>query len=108
MSIMASALAWTYSNGMLSTAAEFPIFSALTATSTWRLSYYPLNLRTLLFGDQNLSVEDNVTILGHAGKAGMNSWNGLGLKGWTTLITVSSGESNYKVSVCLVILGHLN
>ena len=34
MSIMASPPAWTNSSGMLSTPADFPIFSALTAAST--------------------------------------------------------------------------
>ena len=34
MSIMASPPAWTYSAGMLSTSADFPISSALTAAST--------------------------------------------------------------------------
>ena len=34
MSIMASSPAWTNSAGMLSTLADFPIFSALTAAST--------------------------------------------------------------------------
>ena len=34
ISIMASSPAWTNSNGMLSTPAEFPIFSFLTAAST--------------------------------------------------------------------------
>ena len=34
MSIMASPPAWTNSAGMLSTPADFPIFSALTAAST--------------------------------------------------------------------------
>ena len=34
MSIMASPPAWTYSARMLSTPADFPIFSALTAAST--------------------------------------------------------------------------
>ena len=34
MSIMASPPAWTNSAGMLSTPADFPIFSAWTATST--------------------------------------------------------------------------
>ena len=34
MSIMASPPAWTYSAGILSTPADFPIFSALTAGST--------------------------------------------------------------------------
>ena len=34
MSIMASPPAWTNSASMLSTPADFPIFSALTATST--------------------------------------------------------------------------
>ena len=34
MSIMASPLAWTNSAGMLSTSADFPIFSALTAAFT--------------------------------------------------------------------------
>ena len=34
MSIMASPPAWTNSVGMLSIPADFPIFSALTATST--------------------------------------------------------------------------
>ena len=34
MSIMASTPAWTNSAGMLSTPADFPIFSALTAAST--------------------------------------------------------------------------
>ena len=34
MSIMASPSAWTNSAGMLSTPADFPIFSALTAAST--------------------------------------------------------------------------
>ena len=33
MSIMASPPAWTNSGGMLSTPADFPIFSALTAAS---------------------------------------------------------------------------
>ena len=35
MSIMASLLAWTNSAGMLSTPADFPIFIALTAASTF-------------------------------------------------------------------------
>ena len=34
MSIIASPPAWTNSAGMLSTPADFPIFSALTAAST--------------------------------------------------------------------------
>ena len=34
MSIIAAPLAWTNSAGMLSTPADFPIFSALTAAST--------------------------------------------------------------------------
>ena len=34
MSVMASFPAWTNSAGMLSTPADFPIFSALTAAST--------------------------------------------------------------------------
>ena len=34
MSIMASPPAWTNSAGMLSIVTDFPIFSALTATST--------------------------------------------------------------------------
>ena len=34
MSIMASSPAWINSAGMLSTPADFPIFSALTAAST--------------------------------------------------------------------------
>ena len=34
MSVMASAPSWTNSAGMLSTPADFPIFSALTAAST--------------------------------------------------------------------------
>ena len=34
MSIMASPPAWTNSAGMLTTPADFPIFSALTAAST--------------------------------------------------------------------------
>ena len=34
MSIMSSPPVWTYSAGMLSTPADFPIFSALTAVST--------------------------------------------------------------------------
>ena len=34
MSTMASPPAWTYSAGMLSTPADFPIFSALAAAST--------------------------------------------------------------------------
>ena len=34
MSIMVSPPAWTYSAGMLSMPADFPIFSALTAAST--------------------------------------------------------------------------
>ena len=34
MSVMASAPAWINSAGMLSTPADFPIFSALTAAST--------------------------------------------------------------------------
>ena len=33
MSIMGSPPAWTYSTGMLSTPADFPVFSALTAAS---------------------------------------------------------------------------
>ena len=42
MSIMASPPAWTNSAGMLSTTADFPIFSALTAasTSSRRIGYY--------------------------------------------------------------------
>ena len=35
MSSMASPPAWTNSAGMLCTPADFPIFSALTATSTY-------------------------------------------------------------------------
>ena len=34
ISIMASPPSWTNSSGMLSTPADFPIFSALTAAST--------------------------------------------------------------------------
>ena len=37
MSIMASPPAWTNSAGMLSTPADFPIFSALTSTSSRRI-----------------------------------------------------------------------
>ena len=49
MSIMASPPAWTNSAGMLSTPADFPIFSALTAASTsslWAVKFYwvPLSL----------------------------------------------------------------
>ena len=36
MSIMASPPAWTNSAGMLSTLADFPIFSALTASTSSR------------------------------------------------------------------------
>ena len=34
VSIMATSPAWTYSAGILTTPADFPIFSALTAAST--------------------------------------------------------------------------
>ena len=52
MSIMASPPAWTNSAGMLSTPADFHIFSALTAASTssriwylWAVKYWvPLSL----------------------------------------------------------------
>ena len=37
MSIMASPPAWTNSAGMLSTPADFPIFSALTSISSRRI-----------------------------------------------------------------------